>query len=650
MRAAEDGLYQPDYLPFGDHGHRKVEARSPAVSLLGDRNAGGGAATVREFLALEASRIARLILRIHGSEAWKVQDRGGKESPWRAPRYGDIAILLPVLSRADILEDALRDHDIPYVLEGGKFYYARSEVSSAITVLRAVANPNDSVALYGALRSIFFGLSDEDLLRARIENQPFDYREEAPPESPLCRPFQILRDLHWHRHERRASESLELLLQKTGAREVLAPRGFQSLANLNKLARTLRALQGEYTFTQAVELVSAMDEEGLAESESRIMEERSDAVRVMSIHKAKGLDFPIVFVASLGMKRKSRGRNFLADFHVQKVFGLRVGPKDSGFETPGWDKLSEWENNRENAELVRLLYVALTRARDHLILSTHTKDWRENGPAGRPVPDMQGTRLTPLSSFLEKCRSEDTGLVQWIDVDALDAAPAPPKEALPPPERDWRAALERDCSQLAAIMDRALGEAGAPGGVKAAVAGAADEELAPEERSPDSAEGRAIRLGVAFHEAMERVDLAQEAGPVEFLSSLGVRHRLDAEGALQLEDMVRTALSSELLGRVRAAVRLGKRAIRELPFVRPEGPSDHKEGKMDLLFEEEGAWVLVDYKTDRIPQDVRNAAEFFREKYASQIGDYVQALRLLSVPVQSAYLLLARTGESIRMI
>ena len=104
-------------------------------------------------------------------------ERGG--DGWRAPQYGDIAILLPVLTHADVLEDEFRDLGIPYVLEGGKFYYARSEVSSAIMVLRAVANPNDSVALYGSLRSIFFGLSDEDLLRAHIDGLSLDYRERG---------------------------------------------------------------------------------------------------------------------------------------------------------------------------------------------------------------------------------------------------------------------------------------------------------------------------------------------------------------------------------------------------------------------------------------------------------------------------------------
>src|SRR6266540_1385155 len=112
-----------------------------------------------------------------------------------------------------------------------------------------------------------------------------------------------------------ASEILELLLAGTGAREVLAARagGLQSLSNLAKLSRTLRARQSSRTFSEVMELVKAMDQAGQEESESRIMEERSDAVRVLTVHRAKGLDFGIVFVAGLGLRRVGRACQFFAD-------------------------------------------------------------------------------------------------------------------------------------------------------------------------------------------------------------------------------------------------------------------------------------------------------------------------------------------------
>jgi ATP-dependent helicase/nuclease subunit A len=643
----EDGYYQPDYLAFGDHGFRNTELQPPAVHLLGDISSEDDSKrTTRKLIERESRRIAKLIRSIHGSKSWKVER---EKDNWVVPQYGDIAILLPVLSYAYILEESLRDMEIPYVLEGGKFYYARSEVSSAITVLRSIANPNDSVALYGSLRSIFFGLSDEDLLQAHVEGQVFDYRKPVPSESPLHHAYEILLDLHRHRHQKRPSETFEILLQKTCAREVLAVRGFQSLANLNKLGRTLRALQDKGTFSQIVDLLATMDEEKLAESESRLMEERSDAVRIMSIHKAKGLDFPIVFAAALGLKRKTPARNLLADSRDRKIFALNIGSKDSGLQSARWDELIDEEKKRENAELLRLLYVGLTRARDHMILSTHTAAWKQTDDAERWVPDTAGTRLGPLSSFLEDCFSGSNKFMRIIDVDALDAAPDPERAFSAPTMKDWRSIADREFKALDVLIHNT------PSAGKLQMAGQAGEaslheDSAPEDRMPEAAENRFVRLGIAFHEAMERVDLFSQKDHTRFTQELTARHRLDRDSALKLEDMMRISLSSDLLERARAAASSGRRVLREIPFVRSLNQGTIEEGKIDLLFEEENGWALVDYKTDWVSKDAGSVEEFFRNKYSSQIGEYLGAMQVLSVNVTSAYLLLARTGTAIKLL
>ncbi len=433
MKKAADTPFQPDYLPFGGRGAREGRPETAGFYLLGDRQEDGSfAGSGPDFVTIEAKRIAGLIASMRNNPDWGVESKDGRDKTRRAPSFGDIAILLPVLTRADELEDCLRDAGIPYVLEGGKFYYARSEVASAITVLRAIANPNDAIALYAALRSIFFGISDEDLLRAKAEALPLDYRVEVPSDCALARAYRILHDLHRHRHERTASATLENLLQQTGAREVLAVRGIQSLANLNKLVRTLRSLQQDATFSEVVETVAGMDEEGIAESESRVMEEHSDAVRILSIHRAKGLDFPIVIVAGLGIHRKARYAEYLADPHGSKSFGLSMGSKESGLQTIGWEDLTESEKAREEAELIRLLYVSLTRARDHLILCTYAKGKRITD-GERWAANFAGTRLEPLAAFLEELPKQDHPPVRFIDANALPpvAAPAPAAEEVP---------------------------------------------------------------------------------------------------------------------------------------------------------------------------------------------------------------------------
>jgi ATP-dependent helicase/nuclease subunit A len=642
MNASVDKPFQPNYLAFGGQGARAERVGRLCVHLLGDRHEGGSmAGSGREFINIETTRIAGLITLICGNAGWEIQY--GPGGNWRVPQRKDIAVLLPVLTHADSLEDALREAGIPYVLEGGKFYYARSEVSSAITVLRSVSNPNDSVALYGALRSIFFGLSDADLLRARMKSQPLDYRAEVPSHSALYEPYRLLRDLHLRRHERLASETLETLLHNTGAREVLVPRGVQSLANLNKLVRTLRSLQADATFSDVVELISGMDEEGVAESESRVMEEHSDAVRILSIHRAKGLDFPIVIVAGLGLQRRSRNADFLADPHGENVFGLSLGSKESGLQTPCWNELVAMDNVRDDAELTRLLYVALTRARDHLVLCTHTR--------GKRLPDtdqwtanFEKTRLKPLGAFLSDVCKAERPIVNFLDSASPASAAAPRFSCVEMQEGHWRSALSARYEEL----DRLLSGTPAARGLSA---GASDtEEFDESESDPDSARGRAVRLGIAFHEAMEGADLAGDPDVHLLAEEAGMRQRLDGAGISAVRDLLSRSLGSPLMARAACALRAGGRILRELPYVRPldSGPERVEEGKIDLLFEETDGWVLVDYKTDHLPKDQEGATSLAR-KYGGQVNAYVTALIALGIRVKSAYLLLARTGEHVEV-
>jgi ATP-dependent exoDNAse (exonuclease V) beta subunit len=218
------------------------------------------------------------------------------------------------------------------------------------------------------------------------------------------------------------------------------------------------------------------------------------------------LDFPIVIVASLGLKRQNRTGKLLADFHRKRIFGLRIGPKDSGLRTPGWDELSGEEKKREDAELVRLLYVAMTRARDHLILSTHAQKWEKPESGDLWIPDMESTRLKPLSPFLIPCFSEGNDLVRWVDVAELDAESGPPQTVSVPKMKDWRAIAEREYQELHALLRTT------PSAENLQAAGQVTSETdagdrAPEDRMPEAAANRAVRLGTAFHEAMERMSL-----------------------------------------------------------------------------------------------------------------------------------------------
>jgi len=394
-------------------------------------------------------------------------------------------------------------------------------------------------------------------------------------------------------------------------------------------------LQQGRTFSKVVEMLQAMDEEAFAEQESRLMEERSDAVRIMSIHKAKGLDFRIVIAAGLGLEMRARSESFLADPHGCRAFGLRVSCEGKSIATPGWDILKEECGKRDDAELVRLLYVALTRARDHLVISAHTA----GDKTGKT--DLAKTRLGPLSGMLLDRTIEERGIVRFIDGAELDRAIPRCRESLRGKNPDWAVVYRKECDEL----ERALSRGGAVDEGRPAVQAEKNEirdETDGGRLDAGTLGSRAVRLGVAFHEAMEALDFD---APVEAAARLAgpfaARHDLGSEGERQLAAMIEATFSSGLMERARAARASGRRILRELPLLKPAGPAVAvEERKIDLLFEEDGGWVLVDYKTDQVAQDSAALAV----RYRDQISEYRKALVSLGIPVSSAYLLLARTG------
>jgi len=646
IRPPDDGNYQSSYTAFNNAGARREEPGAPSVHILDDDTEESAERLTEELTKIEAGRIAKLIRLTRDSELYRVCDASGERRP---ARYGDIAVLLPTLSHVDALEDALREAGVPYILEGGRFYYMRSEVGSAVTALSAIANPGDEVALCGALRSIFFGISDEDLLRARVDGIALDYRRPAPPNSPFYAPFEILRDLYNRRHERPASETFETLLRETGAREILTARGRQHLANLTKISRALRALEGRNGFSRTIELLSLMGKEKLNESESRLAEIRSDAARLMTIHKSKGLDFPIVIAASLGLKKQPQSKTLLADRHNLKMFAVKAGNQDSGRWTEGWECLNEGDRRRGEAELIRLLYVALTRARDHLIVSTHTckrEKLEESGTAF--VPTFSGTRLEPLQAFLRQCLADETK-ARRIDAKRLESYEISNNAATPEytVSSDGIERVEREYRELRKLLEKT------PASDQPGAAANKQSRDKAGKKSMTPARRRSARLGTAFHEVMERVDLKELSGIDDILRKAGTRNKLDAANRRQLSDMVEKCLASDMMRRARVAARSGMKVLREMPYVRPLEGGGFQEGRIDLLFEEGDAWTIVDYKTGRIPKNIQNTREmedmeaYFRNRYAEQSLAYSDALRSLSLKIGGVFLLLARTGDAI---
>ena len=251
----------------------------------------------------ESSLLARTIWRAVEEERWPVRDRRADDAV-RPARWRDVAILLPSRTRVELLEAALQRHGVPYRLEGGRGFYARQEVRDLISLLEAIDDPADSIAIVAALRSLAFGCSDDDLLLWRVANERFDYRwigKDGP--ASVRESLEVMADLHRAQRSLSLGDLVRLAVERSGLVEaaLTVPGGDQAAANVLKVVDVAQEFAGAgggalRGFTNW--LTRNRDEEE-REVDAPVAEERDDIVRIMTIHAAKGLEFPIVALANV---------------------------------------------------------------------------------------------------------------------------------------------------------------------------------------------------------------------------------------------------------------------------------------------------------------------------------------------------------------
>jgi ATP-dependent exoDNAse (exonuclease V) beta subunit len=266
--------------------------------------------------------------------------------------------------------ECLEARGIPHLLVGGKTFHEREEVDAVRTALTAIEWPEDELSVYAALHGPLFAIGDEELLEyhsiAHVFH-PYRVPIDLPDRlKPVAQVLRTLRELHGARNHRTVAETIGRLIAATRAHAgfVLWRGGEQALANvlhISDLARRYEA-EGGLSFRGFVDTLH--DLSASAESpEAPILEEGSNGVRLMTVHKAKGLEFPVVILADIACKLSLEDASRYLDSE-KKLCAMRLG---------GWSPIDLLEHNdeearRDEAEGVRLAYVAATRARDVLVV------------------------------------------------------------------------------------------------------------------------------------------------------------------------------------------------------------------------------------------------------------------------------------------
>ena len=326
---------------------------------------------------LLVARIQHLV----GTDETVCTDEGEGEQP-RPIRYGDIAILIRSRTRLPEIESALLEAEIPYKVTGGIGFYQRQEIYDIGNYLQFLSDCKNDVALAGVLRAPFFGVSDVELyeIAQPSSEKPFwekvrDYAAQADQSStfPIRDAVQILRSHLEICHRIPPSELIRKIVNDTGMVGVLpvGQSGEQRWANYEKLVGIAREFErsGVTDLHDFLERLNELIEEEEREGQA-ITQLTADAVEIMTIHAAKGLEFPVVILPNLDRRATRYDQQPLIDDRLGIGFSPANPDKNYTESDPGATRLMrERVTNKRVAEEQRLFYVATTRARDRLILS-----------------------------------------------------------------------------------------------------------------------------------------------------------------------------------------------------------------------------------------------------------------------------------------
>ncbi|MFP6595547.1 MAG: UvrD-helicase domain-containing protein [Dehalococcoidia bacterium] len=594
--ALESDIVPPDAEPlFGVH-------------LAGEPLPEGRIETVRRIEMADLARVAREV----GNGQWMVRD--GDEI--RVSKFGDLCILFPRRTSLPLLERALDDYEVPYTTAGNSLVFVTEDVRDLLSALTAIDDPTDQVAVVATLRSPAYACSDADLWAWAQGGHGFNYLEPSSGVGgPVERAFASLRTLHDERLHTSPGALIERFVRERRLRELALAggRADERWSRIQFLAEmALRLADAGRPSLRDFVLWARQQSERDVRAPDTASNEQSDVVRVMTVHAAKGLEFPIVILTGLNSGDRGRTEKALFDHSngAASNIGVRMGSTSAPFETGGFDALRDQEKNAGKMENVRLMYVAATRAKDHLIVSTYRKDNDRSSLAAV---------IAELSEDAPQMWSPIVPIPESTGIDGPVAEPTPPTprtDLLDDPDA-WereRDALIRQMSSSQVISASSLHDS---------AESVEDDKTGDEQIESDPwRRGRAASsIGRAVHAVLQDIDLTDP--DTADLGALAAKHSRAHDVAGFEEEILRLAqatLKTPVMQRAAEALAKG-RAWRESYVSAPIGDSGLiLEGYVDLIFEDDdGSLVIVDYKTDR----TTDAAE----AYELQLGAYVAAVR-----------------------
>lgn len=648
-----------------------VQARF--APLLTRRSGAGGAAgevfkivlpkvprnSEKPIAGLDAEAISGFIDRAVGGGLQVLEKSPGGQERSRPARPGDFLILFRYKKNMDIYARSLEEKGLPYEISGSDAFSESPEIAGIVALLQALKDPANAVFTVAALRGIFFGASDQALLDHRAAGGSFAFAEKTaaavPAAEPIRRALVSLREWWGWTRSLPPSVALEQILEAAGLLSYLvsSERGSSRAGNVLKLVEIVRGLEtgGTASFAEVVDFLADGDRLEAVE-EMSLTPGRRDAVRLMNLHKAKGLEAPVVFLANpAGTKDREPDKHIVRLDPGSGPGGQPVHQSPRGYfqfkkrngysvklltQPAGWADVVDTAALYRDAEEHRLMYVAATRARDMLVVSTYP-----GGPKFKRAWQALDERLENIPELELPSAGKK--------------APEPP--AAPAPSAKEIAAAERRIRERKGQASRARYRL-------ETVTGLVKSGPSPEAWEPG---GRGREWGTAIHSLLNALGRAWgrigAGGPAlsddKLLQMAG--NALAAAGwgreeAKELAGLVGAIVRTEFWSRAMSA----ERKCFEIPFsVRIDAADpDHAaisarqplmamagrkpvdvvagapvflSGAIDVAFREADGWVIADYKSDKVPAAaLEDGLEASKKAFDGLVAFYAPQVRIYS--------------------
>lgn len=619
----------------------------------------------------EAMAAARIIKDNLGTPIFDSKE--GRERPLEKR---DIVILMRgVKNYGDIFHKVLTDNNLPAYIDDSDGFFNTMEINSFLSALYIIDNPRQDIQLLTLLRSEMMGFSVEELLTIRAacrEGAYYDafvaYGTQGADSGLRRKCSEAMTKIENWRDLSRIMPLDKLIwkiLMDTGFYIAMGamPAGGQRQANLRALtdkALTYRSSSGSslYGFIRYIE---AIKEKKVSMGQVKLVSENDDLVRIMTVHKSKGLEFPMVILAGYMRRLNYTSAGKAPAIHKDLGIGFpMVDPENRWYKTTLLQNMIRERFHREEVdEEKRILYVALTRAKDKLMLLGICNDISEDvekvmesepaensyfamtgkticsRPAGMKTVDdekllnlskVQKRSSSEILHVMEQCREKE------LSPDVLE-------------KMTYHYPFDDDLTARAKYSVSSLNKSG-----RSSVSDLEEPAFVAGERKIDAAQ-----RGTAFHAVLERIDFARaqaegESYILSLMNDMILKEMLTEKEKDVLNIKLLLKFVQSPLSRRMAASGEIYREKRFNLLTEKEGKKVLVRGIIDCFFEEEGKLILIDYKTGNMEDAAAGRDDLIRERYRTQLELYREALQnAAGKEVTEMYLYLIDAGRIIKM-